>query len=223
MYDNIVIIPYRHREAHLEYFIKHTVPLINKYLPNTKFVVVEQNDGKLFNRGAVLNVGFKEYQNKTKYFFTHDVDINPDEDIVKTIYTIKDIEIHRIKSGHNVSLGGIIKVLHDKVYDINGFPNNIWGWGIEDRALYCRSIIKNIKISNNIKNNFKIMPHKSNAVNYTGEKKSISDIWCPEYIDKLNDKQKEELIMSSGINNLEYTILERKMIHDIVELIKVDI
>lgn len=29
--------------------------------------------------------------------------------------------------------------------------------------------------------------------------------------------------MSSGLNNLEYTVIERKMIHDIVELIKVDI
>jgi len=29
--------------------------------------------------------------------------------------------------------------------------------------------------------------------------------------------------MSSGLNNLEYTILERKNIHDYVEIIKVDI
>jgi hypothetical protein len=39
----------------------------------------------------------------------------------------------------------------------------------------------------------------------------------------LNDTQKSEQIMSSGLNNLEYTILERKMIHNIVELIKVQI
>jgi hypothetical protein len=29
--------------------------------------------------------------------------------------------------------------------------------------------------------------------------------------------------MGSGVNNLEYTILERKNIHDMVELIKVEI
>ena len=39
----------------------------------------------------------------------------------------------------------------------------------------------------------------------------------------LNNEHKLEVIMSSGLNNLEYTIIERKMIHDIVELIKVDI
>ena len=46
-------------------------------------------------------------------------------------------------------------------------------------------------------------------------------MWRNNYIDKLSDKQKEEMIMSSGLNNLEYTIIERKIIHDSVELIKV--
>ena len=67
MYDNVVLIPYRNRKNHLDYFINNTVPLFEKWLPNTKVVVVEQTAGKLFNRGVVLNVGFKEYQNKTKY------------------------------------------------------------------------------------------------------------------------------------------------------------
>ena len=77
MYDNIIAIPFRNRDNHLKYFIDNTVPLIQQHLPNTKVVVIEQNKGKLFNRGAILNVAFKEYENKTKYFFTHDVDINP--------------------------------------------------------------------------------------------------------------------------------------------------
>lgn len=223
MYDNIIAIPYRNRDNHLKYYIENTVPLIQKYLPNTKVVVIEQNKGKLFNRGAILNVAFKEYENKTKYFFTNDVDINPNLKIIKSIYTKEDIEMFRIKSAHNVSLGGIIKVKHDIIFDINGFPNNIWGWGIEDRALYYRCCMKNINITNNPNQSFKIMPHTSNAITYTGEKKLISDMWMSNNIDSLDEKQKEEMIMGSGLNNLEYTILERKMIHDIVELIKVEI
>ena len=223
MYSNIIAIPFRDRNQHLEYFIKNTIPLLEEHLPNTKVVVVEQNKGKLFNRGALLNIAFKEYENKTKYFFTHDVDTNPNLEIIKSIYTKEDIEIFRIKSAHNLSLGGIIKVKHDIIFDINGFPNNIWGWGIEDRALYYRCYMKNINITNNPNQSFKTMPHTSNAIQYIGEKKQISDIWSKPYIDKLGDKEKQELIMSSGLNNLEYTILERKMIHDIVELIKVEI
>jgi len=48
-------------------------------------------------------------------------------------------------------------------------------------------------------------------------------MWRENYINKLDDTQKEEMIMGSGLNNLKYTILERKNIHDMVELIKVEI
>ena len=97
MYENIIAIPFRNRDEHLEYFIKNTVPILQVHLPNSKVVVVEQNEGKLFNRGMLLNVAFKEYQNKTKYFFTHDVDMNPSLEIIKSIYTKEDIEMFRVK------------------------------------------------------------------------------------------------------------------------------
>ena len=42
MYENIIIIPFRNRDEHLEYYIKNAVPLIQEYLPNSKVVVVEQ-------------------------------------------------------------------------------------------------------------------------------------------------------------------------------------
>jgi len=223
MYENIIVIPFRNRDEHLDYFIKNTVPLFQEYLPNTKVVVVEQNEGKLFNRGAILNVAFKEYENKTKYFFTHDVDMNPTRDLVKSVYTKEDIDVYRIKYGHATSLSGIIKIKHDILFDINGFPNYIWGWGIEDRALYHRCCIKNIKITPNSKQYFNIRPHISNEENYINEKKTISDMWMDGYISQLNEQQKEAMIMSSGLNNVEYTILDRRMIHNMVELIKVDV
>ena len=31
---NVIIIPYRNREAHLDYFLQHTVPLLNKHMKN---------------------------------------------------------------------------------------------------------------------------------------------------------------------------------------------
>ena len=67
------------------------------------------------------------------------------------------------------------------------------------------------------------MPHTSNFRKYTGINKKYSEMWREKYIDKLDDKQRDELITQSGINNLKYTIIERKMIDDIVELIKVSI
>ena len=224
MFDNVIIIPYRDREKHLEYFIENSVPLIEKYLPNTKILVVEQNIGKLFNRGMLLNIGFNEYKNKTKYFFTQDVDHNPNEHTVSTKYTIINKEVVSIRSPHKTSLGCVIKVSHDSIFNVNGFPNNIWGWGIEDRALYFRYCIRKIDIINNLSGCvFDRTPHKSNAVKYTGEKEKISNKWTEPYISILDDTKREELILDSGLNNLEYNIIERKLLHNIVELIKVDI
>lgn len=223
MYENIIIIPYRNREQHLRYFIENTVPLFEKHLPNSKVVVVEQNEGKTFNRGKLLNVGFKEYENKTKYFITQDVDINPSENIVKNVYTNINHPIYRIYSAHNSSLGGIVKLSYDTVISVNGFPSNIWGWGIEDRALYYKCLITQIPIFNNDNRDFKILSHKSNAKCYTGKKLEQSNKWSKSQINKLSQEDKLKLINESGLNNLEYTVLERKNIHNIVELIKVDI
>ena len=143
MYENIIAIPFRQREKHLDYFIKHSVPLIEKNMPNTKIVVVEQNEGKLFNRGAILNVAFKEYENKTKYFFTHDVDLNPTEKCIKDFYikNVKNDDILGIYTSQFNTMGGIIKITNYTIKKINGFPNNFWGWGIEDKALQNRNIL----------------------------------------------------------------------------------
>ena len=137
MYENVIVIPYRNRETHLKYFIDNTVPLIEEYLPNTKVVVIEQEEGKEFNRGCLLNVGFKEYENNTKYFITHDVDINPKELTLKNYYNkdVSDNDILGIYTSVCDTLGGIIKISNNNIFKINGFPNDYWGWGVEDKAL----------------------------------------------------------------------------------------
>jgi hypothetical protein len=223
MYNNIIAIPYRNRESHLDYFVKNTVPLIQEYLPNTKVVVIEQIKGKLFNRGLLLNIAFKEYQNKTNYFFTHDVDVNPTKETIQNVYINENIGIYRILSAHKSSLGGVVKFSHDIFFNLNGFPNNIWGWGIEDRALFFRSYIRNITITENTTKSFNILHHTSNAVKYTGEKLTISQIWSKNHIDILDNELREKLIMESGLNNVDYKIIERKNIHEIVEIIKVEL
>jgi len=228
MYDNIIAIPFRDRDTHLEYFIKNTVPLFQEHLPNSKVVVVEQNEGKLFNRGTLLNVAFKEYQNKTKYFFTHDVDINPTKKCIEKYYTqlVDEEHVLGIYTSQCNTLGGIIKMKDSTIHKINGFPNDIWGWGAEDKALQNRTEYYNIKKITNLTNKQEwpdyllrfndIDDRKRNNVAYNTNKHYTT-------FQKLNHEQKLQQIMSTGLNNMEYTILERKMIHDVVEVIKVDI
>ena len=118
MYDNIIVIPYRNRKKHLDYFISNTVPLIQEHLPNSKVVVIEQDNDKLFNRGKILNCGFKEFFNKTKYFIPHDVDNNPTRDTIINHYypNVDDTCVKGIFTSPCDSLGGIIKISCDNIF-----------------------------------------------------------------------------------------------------------
>jgi len=221
MYENIILIPYRNRERHLKYFIDNSVPLIEKYLPNTKVVVIEQEEGKKFNRGCVLNVGFKEYENNTKYFITHDVDINPKEPTLKNYYNkdISDNEVLGIYTSVCDTLGGIIKISNNNIFKINGFPNDYWGWGAEDKALKNRADVYDIK----------------KIINFVNNDKTRDDMYFKIFND-VNDRRpcvqqehgvpynnKSVSIKSGGLNNINYKILVKKSLDPIVELIKVSI
>ena len=155
MYENLIIVPFRKREPHLEIFMEDAVPLFRKYLAPFKVVVVEQSDdGQLFNRGQVINIGFNEYKNQAKYIYTHDVDICPTDECVREIYTKTPLtDIMGIYTSCWDTLGGIVKMDVKTYEDINGFPNTYWGWGVEDKALQNRAETYDKKISKNILNN----------------------------------------------------------------------
>ena len=229
MIENIILIPYRNRKEHLDIFIKDVIPLFEKYLKPYKLVIIEQEEGKIFNRGMLLNIGFNEYKDKTQYFFTHDVDIYPNENCVKLLYTKNsDNIITGIYTSHCNTLGGIIKFTPSIFLKINGFPNNFWGWGVEDKALQNRTTFMNISINTNILNN------NSNRFNYFTIKNDIDDRHKNntfqfntnfEYniFNTLSSENKHKHIMSSGLNNLEYKIISRENKADNIEIIKVSI
>ena len=228
MFDNIIIIPYRHREEHLAYFIQNTVPLLKEHLPNTKVVVIEQNEGKLFNRGKLINVGFKEYENKTKYFFTHDVDINPTLKCINKYYTlgVGDNDVLGIYTSQCNTLGGIIKITNDAIHKINGFPNDIWGWGTEDKALQNRADYFNINKITSLTNK---TYHPEYILRFNDiddrERRDISHNTRKHYttFQRLNNEGKLREVMSSGLNDLEYKVIKKTSIDDMVEVIKVEI
>jgi hypothetical protein len=228
MFDNIIIIPYRQREEHLGYFIKNTVPLLKEHLPNTKILVIEQNEGKLFNRGKLINVGFKEYENKTKYFFTHDVDLNPTLKCINKYYNscVGDNDVLGIYTSQCNTLGGIIKITNDAIHKINGFPNDIWGWGTEDKALQNRAEYFNINKITSLTNK---TDHPEYILRFNDiddrVRRDISHNTRKHYttFERLNNEGKKKEILSSGLNNLEYKVINKTNITDMVEVIKVEI
>jgi hypothetical protein len=227
-FDNIILIPYRAREEHLDFFIKNTVPLIQQHLHNTKVVVIQQNEGKLFNRGKLLNVGFEEYKDKTKYFFTQDVDINPTLKCIIEFYNlgVSDDDVLGIYTSQCNTLGGIIKITNNTIHKINGFPNDIWGWGTEDKALQNRAEYFNIKKITSLTNK---TDHPEYILRFNDiddrEKRDISHNTRKHYttFQRLNNEGKLREVMSSGLNDLEYKVINKRNINDMVEVIKVEI
>lgn len=231
IYDNVILIPYRNREKHLSYYLNNTVPLIKKYLPNTKILIIEQENGKSFNRGKLLNIGFLEYKYKTKYFITNDVDINPKKFVIQKVFSIniEENSILGILTSTCNTLGGLIKMLNKTIHKINGFPNNIWGWGVEDKLLQERSNVFEIEKKNlynkphsgknqNIDNNlFKIFDHNREKNGYKMRYRKY------HHFRRLSIKEKKEEINKNGINTLEYKILEINNIDELITIIKVKI
>ena len=180
----------------------------------------------------LLNIGFDLYKNQTKFFITHDIDIILNETIIQELFNIDNYDVVKIFEAHSISLGGIVKFSHNDIFSVNGFPNYIWGWGIEDRVMYYRHKIlnKNCRDSNyglqKNKKNIIFLPHKHNGnnthPNNYSSKNNISDNENKIYNSNNLELQKKH-IMSSGLNNLKYKILEKKNINDYIEIIKVNI
>lgn len=234
-FDYIIIIPYRNRKAQLEAFIANVVPIFKRVLKSFKVVVVEQAEGKLFNRGALLNIGYQETivnseSSDSTYFFNHDVDVYPNEACVEKYYLNNSANT---KSGFVGiitppcdTLGTVIKFLAPEFARCNGYPNNFWGWGVEDKALQNRVELAGIPIS-------KVFYHNSTELQQWFEIKNDVD-------DRIKDRefqmkthfeydtfkylpiiQKESYVMLSGLNNLKYKVLYRETIGENIELIKV--
>lgn len=222
---HIILIPYRNRERHLEYFLKNSVPLLKKYFEDLKIIIIEQGNDKLFNRGMLLNIGFKEYD--ADYYFTHDVDLNPTEICIENYYIQNNEGITGIYTSCYNTLGGIIKFSKNVFLSINGFPNNFWGWGVEDKAIQNRAEFKNIEITKNILNNDPNRFKYFTIFNDVDDRKkdNVSNKHNIEYniFNKMNSKQKDDHIMSSGLNTLEFKLIKKEIINENIEKITVDI
>lgn len=213
-----IIIPYRNddnniRKKQLEKFIDFA----KKNFNNTKILIIEQNDKKQsFNRGKLLNVGIKIAKNIEHYIF-HDVDLLPNNNLINYYSTYPSIPIHiarvwKDKYSYYSFFGGITSISKKQILEINGFPNNFWGWGGEDDALYNRiaTVVKNI-----------YAPNKGSVTEMKHKQAEETDK------DKIN---KKKLILNdlknwkkNGLNNIEFKITKKKKIGDNIKIYSVNI
>jgi hypothetical protein len=148
MIELIIIVPYRDREQHKFYFMRHMEYILEDY--NYQIIFVHQKDNRPFNRGAMKNIGFlyakeKYYNYKDITFVFHDIDTLPFDKILDYI-TIPYVVRHFYGFEH--SLGGIFSILGHDFEKTLGFPT-LWGWGQEDTIMQKRCLDANLQIDRN--------------------------------------------------------------------------
>ena len=148
-----IVVPFRDlhpeqsRAAQLKRFVAEMTDYMNgAFVPFKIFIIEQSNDNKKFNRGKLLNIGFKlGLQQEFNTFIFHDVDLLPSINLMNYYRNgpIKDSPVHlaRVWNRYNNNpkyFGGIVSFSTSQFQCINGFPNNYWGWGGEDDELMLR-------------------------------------------------------------------------------------
>ena len=148
-----VIVPYRNREEHLEKFKKRIKLYLNKHKIDYELIIVNQDNAKQFNRGMLLNIGFKYAEElNCDYVVFHDVDMLPQN----VDYSYSEYPIH-LATGfkseeYNSKLfeeyfGGVTLFPMDDFKKVDGYSNKYWDWGYEDTDLLHRCRKHNIKLN----------------------------------------------------------------------------
>lgn len=196
--------------------------LMNKMLSQIcdyDIILVEQSEKYLFNIGKLKNIGFdylcKNSNATYSNFIFSDIDTIPDSNIIDYIFKLTDsLNSLAVKGTRYESMdaktsrpfiGALISCTKNIFEELNGFPNNFYGWQGEDENMLIRlyAINKPLYIPTNgkiidieeIDGYKKTMDVKSVELKNEKEKNS----WEKNYNWK-NYKQ-------NGLSNLNYTVL----------------
>jgi len=180
----------------------------------------QSQDERPFNRGAVINIACDVFKDKAVYMITHDVDLYPNKQTIEKYYT-KKMEVNHIFGLYTSecnTLGGIIKMKLETFQTINGFPNDFWGWGVEDKALQNRAETYNVNIQKLITDRDPKRTDYFSILDDINDKIVSSDFSSRtsfEYgiFKTLPYAVKIDKCLSSGLNTLNYKILEQKNVN----------
>jgi hypothetical protein len=216
----LILIPERDRqEQQRELLPILSTMLSNRNIPAT-IIVVHQNNLCLFNKGALLNIGYRYAVEKSvnfDYIILHDIDMIP----IEFDYRYTDGYCHlngtienygpggSTYSTHhpNHFEGGVVIIERHKFELIGGFSNKYEGWGYEDRCLQER-----------------VKTHRVKEYIRTGRFRS----WPNGRFDDVNPMYRKNVDMFQKIkptdrhNQIEYRILEQLVDEIGVEHLYVD-
>jgi hypothetical protein len=199
------------------------------------YIITQSDDGEKFNIGKLKNIGF-EIASKGGYdnYIFSDIDAIPDTELIKYFYGNIDGFYSLARWGTRYSynnyyktkifMGMLIGCNKESFIKVNGYPNNLWGWGSEDDMLRGRIIWNGVKLQQNeegyiidmeLKNNQPI--HVKNKMNLVKNKKlQNSSRWNKK---KLDEKYWE----TNGLNSLIYKVLKKTKVNKTTTEYEVDL
>lgn len=143
----IILVPYRDRETHLKCFTSY----MREHFPFLTIAIIEQDNNKPWNKGALFNIGYKWFAENYDYVVLHDVDHLPVVGQVDYSYcelpTIISTNASQFdyRMPYKQFFGGVV-VCPKKYYElVNGFSNQFKGWGGEDDMFYKSFVEKGIQ------------------------------------------------------------------------------
>ncbi|MCA9541053.1 MAG: hypothetical protein KC620_19265, partial [Myxococcales bacterium] len=152
-----VIVPYRDapaqgRAGQLARFLAEVSPRVAAAGGET-LIIEQSHDGRRFNRGRLLNLGVRlAAERGAGVVVLHDVDLLPDDPIFalygRALPHPVHLAAHWPKYAHlDLFFGGVTSFTVEQFARINGYPNDFWGWGGEDEALYHRLVEAGLSVA----------------------------------------------------------------------------
>lgn len=160
--------PYQNRKQQLDRFVPYMTDYLTQLGTNYDFciIVVEQSqDGRKFNRGQLLNAGFRIAQEQgCDYHILHDVDLLPDDELLGYygFYPSSPLHIAAVWEKYqylDLYFGGVCAFTTEHFERVNGYPNNFWGWGGEDEELYHRIVEQKMTLLKPMSGRFTELEH----------------------------------------------------------------
>jgi hypothetical protein len=203
----IFIIPFRARAPHeirkgqIKKCIDSIISCFTKHNKKFKIIIAEQNNDYPFNMALLKNIGFlegeKEYTMSKVYLHMNaDYYIDISKDFPKELDNFHEegvLDIFAI-SKDDKYVGGCCCFNSESFLKINGFPNNLFGWGGCDTAFRYRLDTIGVKyIRNSLTNNGWVISSDDSAPRNTSN-------------NNINLERAHSDIMTNGLNTCKYNI-----------------
>jgi hypothetical protein len=214
-------------------FIKLMNQLLEPYCDFHIYIVEQSVDGEKFNIGKLKNIGFEIANKNNKYdnFIFSDIDTIPNYDLIQYFFqkldnpislAIRGTRYENVNTKTNKIFVGALLGFNKKIFQkINGYPNNMYGWGGEDDALLTRLTLNHFtKI---------YYPKIGNIIDFEENNGKTIDLQNKlKIIDKETikyEKLYEDLTSwdKNGLNTLHYKVINTEKINDNTTQIKVDL